>query len=293
MEKMRIPQSHNKKLPQKNKACLDGKYRGIELLNKKTIAGYIKKNRSFAPGNLLIFDQLSSTNTHLAELIKEKGAKKYACFAECQTAGRGRLGKTWVSPFAGNIYLSLSWPFAIKSGELSPLGLVIAVAIVEALKAYGIEQGLSLKWPNDVLWEGRKLAGVLIDLLPKIDNVCVSIIGVGLNIKMPKSAADKINQPWCDIAQITKDSPRRNKLAGLLIDKILQALTTYQRSGFESFINKWLLYDGALNKEIVVITGQQKISGIYLGIDDKGYMLLRNDNGQIQRFSSGEVSLRI
>ena len=270
---------------------------GLELLNKNDIAQYIKSMPDFDPNNILIFDELSSTNSYLEKLIKIKKDIKpnnsaKICLAEYQTAGRGRLGRGWISPFAQNIYLSLSWQFFREPHELSGLGLVIAVAISEALKKYGIKSGISLKWPNDVLWKKRKLAGILIDLFGETHHIYNAIIGIGLNVNMSEKAGKKIDQPWCNIAQIIDSAPKRNQLAGLLLDQLLATITKYQNHGLKPFIREWRKLDIAYGKKVTLITPQQKISGIGFGVDEKGYFLLKDNHDKIHSFASGEVSLR-
>ncbi len=265
---------------------------GLELLEKKSITKHLKHKTGFDSENLLIFDELTSTNAYVMDLVKTNTTKKYICFTEHQTAGRGRLGRTWISPFAQNIYLSLSWQFSHEPHELSSLGLVIGIAIIDALKKYGIKNGLSLKWPNDVLWEKRKLAGILIDLFGETHHVYNAIIGVGLNVNMAKKPGEKIEQPWCDIAQIVNSQPQRNKLAGLLLNSLLTTLTTYQKYGLKPFIEKWKNLDLTYGKKIALITPKQKILGTSLGIDEKGYLLLKDHREQLHHFAAGEVSLR-
>ena len=284
---------------------------GLELLDKKKILQYLNIKHDFDPDKILIFDELPSTNTYLIELIKTKknkyrgdkinpsnseirlGSEEYICFAEHQTAGKGRLGRKWFSPFAQNIYLSILWQFFREPHELSGLGLVTAVTIVETLKDYGIKNGLSLKWPNDVLWQNRKLAGILIELSGETHHVYNAIIGVGLNVNMPQKIEEKIDQPWCDVAQITNSIPKRNKLAGLLLNHLLSALTIYQNLGLKPFIKKWQKLDATYGKKVTIITPQQKILGVGLGIDEKGYFLLKDNHNKILTFASGEISLKL
>ena len=181
-----------------------------------------------------------------------------------------------------------------KSSELSGLSLAIAVAVAEALANYGIKKDLALKWPNDVLWQKRKLAGILIELYGEAHNVCQAIIGVGLNVNMPQKLSREIEQPWCDIAQITKDIPQKNRLAGLLLNKLLTTLAGFQKNGLKPFIKKWHELDIAYGKKVTIVTSQQqKISGIGCGVNDKGYFLLKDHSDKIQAFAVGEVSLRL
>ncbi len=265
---------------------------GLELLDKTRIAHYIKSRGDLTPSEILIFDELASTNSYLEELIRASGAKKYICLAEYQTSGRGRFGRAWVSPFARNICLSVAWPFFRELRELSGLGLVIAVATINALRSYGVQEGLSLKWPNDILWEGRKLAGILIEIFGEAHHAYVAIIGLGLNVNMFKEVGQKIEQPWCDIAQITKAIPQRNKLVGLLLDNILTAITTYQDCGLKPFLKVWQRFDVTYGKKVTLVASGRKITGIGCGINAAGCLLLKDRGGEMHTFAAGEVSLR-
>jgi BirA family biotin operon repressor/biotin-[acetyl-CoA-carboxylase] ligase len=263
---------------------------GLELLDKKNIYQNITSKYRFDIDDILIFNTIPSTNTYLTELLKTKKSISrdyYICLAEQQTAGKGRLGRKWFSPFAQNIYLSLLWQrFSITHELFANLSLVIAVAIVETLEEYGIKNNLSIKWPNDVLWQNRKLAGVLIELPGEIHRFCSAVIGIGLNVNMSK------NNSWCGVAEIINTIPKRNKLVSLLINHILSTITIYKNCGFKSFIKKWQKYDATYGKQVVIITPQQKIFGTGFGINNKGSFLLKDRTNKIISFSTGEISLR-
>lgn len=267
---------------------------GLELLDKKIIGQYINHKYKSLVNVSTILDETLSTNTHLAELIKTQAQNINICFAEGQSAGRGRLGRPWVSPYARNIYLSIHWSFTKEASELSGLSLAVAVAVAEALGIYGVKQDIAVKWPNDVLWQKRKLAGILIELSGEAYNICNAIIGVGLNVNMPQKLAQEIKQPWCSIAQITKDIPQRNKLAGLLLDRLLTTLDEFQKNGLKPFLEKWRELDVVYGKKVTIITpSHQRISGIGSGVNDKGYFLLKDSSNKIHSFATGEVSLKV
>jgi BirA family biotin operon repressor/biotin-[acetyl-CoA-carboxylase] ligase len=267
---------------------------GLELLDKKIIIQSISAKYKAFVDRLVILDEISSTNAYLAELIKTKTKNSNICFAESQSAGKGRLGRMWVSPYARNIYLSLLWDFTKEPSEISGLSLTIAVAVAEALKSYGIKKDITLKWPNDVLWQKRKLAGILIETYGEAHNICHAIIGVGLNVNMPQEASQAIDQPWCSVAQIISAAPQRNKLAGLLLDELLAAIITFQDSGLKPFLKKWHGLDAAYRKKVTIITpNQQKVSGVGWGVNDKGYFLLKDSSNKIRHFAVGEVSLQL
>jgi len=266
---------------------------GLELLNKKDIAAHLSQEFDDYNNKIIVHDSLPSTNSYLAELIKTNGYENSICFAEHQTAGKGRLGRNWISPYAKSIYLSLAWQFSKSPYELSGLGLVMAIATVTALKTCGIEKDIALKWPNDVLWRKKKLGGILVELFGEAPHIYHAIIGVGLNVNIPQGAGKKITQPWCDITQITNSSFSRNKLAGVLLNQLLMSLANYQNTGLKPFIKKWHKLDASYGKKVTIITPQQTVSGIGAGIDDNGYFLLEDKQKTIHAFASAEVSLSI
>jgi BirA family transcriptional regulator, biotin operon repressor / biotin---[acetyl-CoA-carboxylase] ligase len=258
----------------------------IELLDKKIIHQYVSpKHRHYLEG-MVIFDQLPSTNTYLTDLTKTKNNSTSICFSEEQTAGKGRLGRQWVSPFGQNIYLSLLWPFTKKSHELGSLSLAAAVAVVQTLHHYNIKNDIALKWPNDVLWQNRKIAGILIEQTGN-----KTVIGVGLNVNMQASDANLIEQPWCSVAHIINAIPKKNKLAGLLLNELLETMIKYQEYGLNPFVKKWQQLDITRGKKVIITIQETKISGTSLGINEHGHLLLSTTKHQIIPFTAGEVSL--
>lgn len=263
---------------------------GLELLNKNIIKKYLSLKYRHYLEALVIFDELPSTNLYLAEL---KDSKTKICLAECQTAGKGRLGRQWVSPYAKNISLSIRWDFSKDPAQLSGLSLAVAIAVLETLKIYGIKHDLWLKWPNDVLWENQKLSGILIELSGEIYHLYRAIIGIGINVNMSPKQGQKIDQPWCNIAQLTDSIPQRNKLIGILLDQLFTTVEIYQEQGFQPFIERWTKADICYNKPVKIITPTKVISGTSRGINEQGHFLLEDTKGNINTFVSGEVSLKI
>lgn len=262
---------------------------GIEFIDKEIINKYLSPEYKHFAQNTVIFDEIDSTNTYLAQ-----AAKANICLAESQSAGRGRLGRNWFSPYASNIYLSIRWSFIKNLASLDGLSLVLGVAIVKALAEYGITEGIALKWPNDVLWRQRKLAGVLIELSGEAHEAYRTIIGIGLNVNMSKQLAPDISQPWCDIAQIIKTKTQRNKIIGLLLNQVISTLVIFQDQGLKPFLQEWQQLDATYGKKITLTTPQKQIiKGIGLGINNRGYLLLKDNDQQIHEINIGEVSLRI
>jgi BirA family biotin operon repressor/biotin-[acetyl-CoA-carboxylase] ligase len=247
-------------------------------------------------GRLEVLDEIDSTNAYLLARGRhaqgvgvEEGAE--VCLAERQTAGRGRLGRRWVSPFGRNIYLSILWRSVLAPAQLGGLSLVCGVAVVRALRGLGVE-GVGLKWPNDVHWQRRKLAGLLLEVAGEAQGPSLVVVGVGLNLGLRGADANAIDQPWVDLSEVCNDRPPgRNATAAELITALIDALQRYAEAGLAPFLDDWRARDAYCGESVTLIAGSQRIQGRYCGIDDQGTLLLETADGQ-RRFAAGEVSLR-
>jgi BirA family biotin operon repressor/biotin-[acetyl-CoA-carboxylase] ligase len=266
-----------------------------DLLSLPKIKHHVDKNYLKQIKKIELFEQMNSTNTYLLELARNLPLNKYneiyVCLAEQQHAGKGRLGRQWVSPFGANLYLSMLYSFAKDISDIAGLGLVVATTITDMLESIGIKN-LGLKWPNDVLWQKRKLAGVLIEIASEAYGVSNAVIGIGLNVAMPTHADALIDQPWVDLREITNELQDRNRLAGLLINNLIKNLMLFQREGITEFMQKWRRLDVCINQQVCVINSNNKIYGIAKGVDANGRLRLESKSGEILVFSSGEISLR-
>ncbi|HFC52907.1 MAG TPA: bifunctional biotin--[acetyl-CoA-carboxylase] ligase/biotin operon repressor BirA [Gammaproteobacteria bacterium] len=261
--------------------------RPLELLRAESIATTLNGHSRALLGRLEILPGTDSTNRHLLELGKG-GA---ACLAEYQWAGRGRRGRRWHTPFGAGICLSVSWRFDHSAAALSGLSLAAGVWTAEALRAAGVE-GVGLKWPNDLLHEGRKLAGVLIEVQGEADGPCLAVVGVGVNLEMSRLAGQRIGQPWTDLRAVTGRRPRRNHLAGLLLHHVLTGLFRYQREGLEGILERWSELDCLAGRPVRLRHPAGELLGTAQGVDRAGALLLRSAEG-VRAIHSGEVSVRL
>jgi BirA family biotin operon repressor/biotin-[acetyl-CoA-carboxylase] ligase len=247
------------------------------------------------PGRLLagleVHPSLESTNRYLAQQASKAIPSGTVCLAEHQSRGRGRRGRGWVSPFGANLYASVLWRFGVAPAALGPLSVAVGVAVAEALADVGA-QGLGLKWPNDVYWEGRKLAGILIELSGEATGPAVVVAGIGVNANMPPAAGRGIDQPWVDLQTVLGRTVDRNLLATRLLERLLHRLDAFAREGFAPVRPLWERLDLARGREVVVLDGDVALAGECLGIDETGALLVRT-GGSTRRCLSGEVSLRL
>jgi len=260
----------------------------IELLNCHKIRSELSEDNLPRLSELEVLNFIHSTNQYL--LDKKATTKGDVVFAECQFDGRGRHSRKWISPYGANLYFSLEWRFN-KSTSLSGLSLAVGTMIVSALKKHGLEN-LSLKWPNDVYCEGKKLSGVLIEIAKSDTNETRVVIGIGLNVNMPSVCSDKITQPWTDVYSALGEQPSRNRLAGLLLNELLCKLPIYESKGLAEFKDDWQRHDHLLNKKLILQTPTAEVAGISKGIDENGCLLI-DSSGELHRIHSGEVVVRM
>lgn len=262
----------------------------LELLAADEITDALPPAARAALKRLDVHLELPSTNAYLLGHAQRGAAGGWACLAERQTAGRGRRGRTWVSPLGGNIYLSVLWRFNSGAAVIGGLSLALGVAVAEALHAAAVP-GVGLKWPNDVVWQGRKLAGVLVEMGGESAGPCYVVAGIGVNVAMAADAARAIDQPWVDMVSITGVAPARNALAALLLQHVLLTLQAFEREGLASFLPRWRARDAYAGKEAMLHLPQQTLRGRVDGIDAQGALLFAH-GGNTYAYASGELSLR-
>ncbi|WP_089137633.1 bifunctional biotin--[acetyl-CoA-carboxylase] ligase/biotin operon repressor BirA [Vibrio rumoiensis] len=236
-----------------------------------------------------LFPVIDSTNQYLLDHINERPSGS-VCIAEYQAQGRGRRGRQWASPFGSNLYFSMYWQ--LESGVAAAMGLSLAigVAIVDALEGLGAE-GLKLKWPNDLYFEDKKLAGILVEMSAQTGGVAHLVIGMGLNINM-KVDGSTIDQPWANLNQVfTGDIPSRSEIVIALIEAWKQVLEQYENQGMAGFVERWNELDNFKNKAIKLLMGHKEIQGIGKGINQQGGILLETEQG-LETYLGGEISLR-
>lgn len=242
---------------------------------------------------LTVLPETDSTNAAIGRLPSEL-QHAHAILAEQQTRGRGRRERSWYSPAGGNIYLSLGWRFGSSEVPLGTLPLAVAVCICLALGQTGLE-GHAIKWPNDIQLEGKKLAGVLVELQSSGNGPALAIIGVGVNINMPGQGAaeSRIDRPWTDLASEIAESGSldRNCIAALLLNELLAGLDRFENSGFESFAPAWQGLDTLNGRKVRLEHAGEFITGTARGIDELGGLLLETDVGEVKAYHSGEASV--
>nr|WP_255612637.1 biotin--[acetyl-CoA-carboxylase] ligase [Alcanivorax sp. 1008] len=232
-----------------------------------------------------------STNEDVVALLRDRQQAPLALLAEHQSAGRGRRGRAWSSPFATNLYLTLGWRFGVGAPRLEGLSLAVGVVVAQALQAAGLGGAVSLKWPNDIWVAGRKIGGVLIELSGDLEEACTAAIGIGINGRLGTTSAAEIDQPWTDFYRETGRTMDRTELAIELLLGLARMLKMFPAQGFAGWRERWAEFDALAGRPVSVSTAAGSIQGVAEGVDGSGALRLRVD-GELRIFHGGEASLR-
>jgi BirA family transcriptional regulator, biotin operon repressor / biotin---[acetyl-CoA-carboxylase] ligase len=215
-------------------------------------------------------------------------ARALACFAEYQTGGRGRRGRSWVMPPGSGIALSLRWDVSGWPRVEPGVSLHAGMAVATALRGIGVA-GVGLKWPNDLLVDGRKLGGILVEQRRTRSGAWL-VVGLGLNVRLPESAS--IDQPWTDLASVLPGRlPGRDHLAARLLDSLVELFATSPGRAAAALATRWKAFDVLAGEAVRVERGDDVIEGIAMGVDESGRLRVEA-GGRQWCLDSGEVRVR-
>ncbi|MGR9071872.1 MAG: bifunctional biotin--[acetyl-CoA-carboxylase] ligase/biotin operon repressor BirA [Gammaproteobacteria bacterium] len=262
----------------------------IELLDEASIRNSIDAGIHELVSAIEIHDVIDSTNNYLINQDRCGPGSGVICLAEYQTAGKGRRGRNWVSPFGNNIYLSVLWEYSCGPSALSGLSLAAGVAVIRALKRV-VSDHFRLKWPNDIFWNFKKLGGILIEMTGGAEGPCRVVVGIGINLLLNPNKAKSIDQDWVDLTRITGgEVPSRNRLAGFLIGELMPVISNFENGGLDDYLDEWRDCDCLKDNPATVFAGSRQVTGVVRGIDHNGLLRLQLPDGNIRVFASGEVS---
>lgn len=238
---------------------------------------------------VFISDSLDSTNAEALRLVDAGRVAPFLVLSEQQTAGRGRRGRKWVSPFAQNIYYSLVLRVEGGLRQLEGLSLVVGLAVMTTLREVGVKN-VGLKWPNDLLVGGKKIAGILLELVGDPADVCHVVLGVGINVNMQKTG--EVDQPWTSVQLETGRPLDRNDLVARLGGVLQVYLERHRLCGFSAIQVEWEQNHLWQGRAVSLIAGANQVDGVVLGVDAQGALRLSVDGAE-RTYSGGELSLRL
>lgn len=234
----------------------------------------------------------ASTHTEMAEAARDGLASGAVLLAEEQTAGRGRAGRRWVTPAGSQVALTLIWRLdSPPPGGLSGLSLVTGLAALDCLQQMGLHSA-SLKWPNDVYWNDRKLGGILVEVQGNSAARCALVVSIGINVTTCSSATAvcEVDQPMVDCLTVLGKVPDRNRMAALFLSAWYGALQRFMASGFAPFVDEWSRYDYLHGRAVEMLVAGDVVAGRAVGVDATGALQVQTAIG-IQACYAGDVQL--
>lgn len=238
-----------------------------------------------------ILDSVSSTNTLALQRAQQGAPSALVVAAELQEAGRGRMGRTWHSGVGGALTFSVLWRFTQGAAFVSGLSLAIGVALMRALRTLGLDEA-GLKWPNDVVWRGGKLAGILIEMQGDMLGPSAAAIGIGVNLRLSDAVRGRIDQPAADLETACGRLLDRNRLLALLLKELRRVLEAFAREGLAPFHAEWQRYHAHQNQIVtLILPDARREQGYARGVAEDGALLIETPAG-VRRYHSGEISLR-
>lgn len=274
----------------------------LEMLDKTQISNALSSDVTDRLHQLDILNLTTSTNDYLIQRAHAQSLSGFACVAEGQTQGRGRLGRKWISPFGSNLYFSIYWIFQLKPRALSGLSLAVGVSVLKAMQGVGGHHSLQLKWPNDIYYQGAKLGGILIEILPTLKTRkdghqcseidCAAVIGIGVNISGMSNELKPQDRTIASLSQAFGFKPSRNQLIAALLNELIPALDQFQLNGFSPFKQIWDEHDYLRGKYINLVVPKGVTNGIALGVNERGELCIEIA-GQKKAFSYGEASIQL
>ncbi|MEQ8955674.1 MAG: biotin--[acetyl-CoA-carboxylase] ligase [Gammaproteobacteria bacterium] len=230
--------------------------------------------------------QIDSTNAEAMRRLHNGDRESGLLVAGQQTSGRGRRGRSWLSPAGQGIYMTLVKEVSGPADSLQSLSLVTALSVHAALQGVGAN-GLKLKWPNDIYHNNRKLAGILLELFRDTERHYL-VFGICLNICLQEETLSGIGQPATDLLNVLSDLPANERVVAAICNQLLLNLNRFDEKGFGQFRQQWNQHDQFLGEQVELVDGNRTICGSVLGVDEFGALRLESSTG-IVHVNSGEL----
>jgi BirA family biotin operon repressor/biotin-[acetyl-CoA-carboxylase] ligase len=240
----------------------------------------------------MVLDEVDSTNDECARQLAAGRAAPFAVFAQRQTRGRGRFGRVWHSEANGNLYSSFAFRPRIAPERMQTFTLWMGVTICELVSRF-VPVAPGIKWPNDIVFDGRKAGGMLTEARVDADQIRDLVFGLGLNVNSPPSDwPSELGRRAVSLSELAGEEIDLNRLTAALIGRVLLAYERFtDGEHVDTFAELWNKYDVLRGREITLSEGGRKRRGRVLGIDDVGSLLLRDEHGRTRGFRAGEVTV--
>ena len=240
--------------------------------------------------NIICLPEIDSTNSLAKEYAKNNAQEGLVIVADSQTKGRGRMGKSWHSPPKTGIYLSILLKPNLKHDQLSLITLLAGVSAISTINEFS-HQDATLKWPNDILINNKKICGLLCETTQKKNNSFYVIIGIGINVnQLPGQFPDSLKKTATSLRIVNGSPVDRLTVIRSLLTTLDHEYQLFLAEGKSSVIKKWKLHTDLFGKRVAVKRGSIMITGTATNLDESGRLILRHDKGHYEAIDSGEIT---
>lgn len=262
-----------------------------DVMTKEEISSLM--NTRWAGRNILYYDVTDSTNLRIKQAGDEGAPHGTLAVADRQTAGRGRRGRTWESPAGSSIYMSILLRPEIAPNKASMLTLVMALSVAEGIRqCIGDGGDIQIKWPNDIIINGKKLAGILTEMSSQIDYINHVTIGVGINVNTT-DFPEEIAQTATSLQIECGHSVKRAHLIAAVMERLEENYETFLKTGdLSGLINQYSALLVNRDRDVQIIGAKETYQAHAIGIDHTGELIVRREDGSIEKINTGEVSVR-
>ena len=264
---------------------------GADLLSDSQIKKSLTASVAERIEEIEIHQTLASTNAYLKSLPAPQSGMARVVLAEAQPEGKGRRGRNWVTTPYRNLMLSIAWRYRQWPRNPAAMSLAFGVAVHQALVDSGVTD-VQIKWPNDILLGGKKLAGLLVDAGGEASGACDFVFGVGINFYLEPETGKRIDQEWGHLFSIDPAGMSRNQMAASIVSNLVEALILYESEGFAPFMPYWNENAAYVNHPVRLFNESDELSGVLKGVDDAGVLVLDGFDGKEHRFTQSDISLR-
>ncbi len=260
----------------------------LQFVDENRLREELRSKGLLIEDRLEVLGEVDSTSERLLEWPDRDILHGRTCVTEFQSQGRGRRGRTWLGVPCRNIMLSMAWQMDREAKRVGALSLSVGLTLLRRLRTFGVES-LQLKWPNDIVCDHGKLAGILVDVLTGPDHRCTVVVGIGVNLKNPAVITNRLDRLVANLVDLCAVPVDRTRLIALIIADLSRTLETFDRNGFSGDVDAWNACDAYAGLRVRAKINNRTVEGAALGVDTSGAYQVRLDDHRIESIVTGEI----
>ena len=260
----------------------------LQFVDENRLREELRSKGLLIEDRLEVLGEVDSTSERLLEWPDRDILHGRTCVTEFQSQGRGRRGRTWLGVPCRNIMLSMAWQMDREAKHVGGLSLSVGLTLLRRLRTFGVEC-LQLKWPNDIVCDHGKLAGILVDVLTGPDHRCTVVVGIGVNLKNPAVITNRLDRLVANLADLCAVRVDRTGLIALIIADLSRTLETFDRNGFSGDVDAWNASDAYAGIRVRAETNSRTVEGDALGVDASGAYRVRLGDHRVESIVTGEI----